>query len=201
MKISAKAEYACLALLALAQQSRGRTSTAHPRDLRVLTGFPSVTWSRSCSSSRERGWSSAPAGRRAAIAWLVPRRRSRSARSWPRSTARTHPSAVLPERNVRPRGSWAWSGTASAPRSAASSTAPPSPSSSRKPRLTNGPSEVIPASLLSGMQQEIRRRSFSVRVAGLAESQEMPFLPSSGSCQTFPGRNGRVDLVLWWEGA
>ena len=33
MKISAKAEYACLALLALAQQSRGRTTSAHPRDL------------------------------------------------------------------------------------------------------------------------------------------------------------------------
>ena len=61
----------------------------------------------------------------------------------------------------------------------------------------------FPASLLSGMQRKNPTEKVSlVRVAGLAESQENAvFCPVPGGCQTFPGRNGRVDLVLWWEGA
>ena len=50
MKISAKAEYACLAVLALAQQGPDASAAAHPRDLGVARRSPSATWCRSCSS-------------------------------------------------------------------------------------------------------------------------------------------------------
>ena len=56
MKISAKAEYACLAVLALARHG----PEAPPMRIREIsrgrTGSPSDTWCRSCCSSRGPGW-------------------------------------------------------------------------------------------------------------------------------------------------
>ena len=98
------------------------------------------------------------------------------------------PRRGLPERNGRPRESWAWSGNASARPSAASSTAPPSPSSSRKPRPTNGPSEVDSRPPCSRMQRKKSDGEVSlVREAGLPEPQEMPFLSSSRELSNISG--------------
>ena len=55
MKISAKAEYACLALLALARHG----PDAPPLRIREISkrmAFPSVTSCRSCCGSRAPAW-------------------------------------------------------------------------------------------------------------------------------------------------
>ena len=80
MKISAKAEYACLAVLALARHGP-ESSPVHIREISEAYGIPERYLVQILLQLKGPGWSRAREGRRVAIAWRGRRRRSRSARS------------------------------------------------------------------------------------------------------------------------
>ena len=102
MKISAKAEYACMALLALAQQGAD-ASPLRIREISDTHAIPERYLVQILLQLKGAGLVVSTRGASGGYRLARPAAKIASARCWPRSTARTHPSAVLPERNVRPR--------------------------------------------------------------------------------------------------
>jgi len=82
MLFSAKAEYACVAMMELASR-HGDPRPVRLTDIADKHGISSRFLVQILLQLKGRGWSTAPAGRPAAICWPAPRRRSPCSTSSP----------------------------------------------------------------------------------------------------------------------
>ena len=185
MKISAKAEYACLAILALARP-RPDDPPLRIREISEAHGIPERYLVQILLQLKGAGLVHSTRGASGGYRLARPPSRSRWARSSRRSTGPADPSESPKD---RPPAPWPPSGSTSATPSRASSSRPRSPSSPRAPRPGVGHliglwERIEPPRRQE--RQEIRSRDFTAENAENAERRGRRMVNSRGEKWRFP---------------